>query len=244
MRTRQKIRMGITTASFILFPITFYYFSPVISIKGVYKGVIPGSILIFSGLFLISLVMGRAFCGWVCPAGGLQDIVGHFRLKKVNPVRINWIKYLIWIPWLSGILLFIKRKEGIHTVDFFYLTTHGFSIGDVYGLIIYTIVVSAFFILALIVGRRSACHTICWMAPFMIIGRVIAKTFHLPSLILKLSDSPCISCGTCTDSCPMSIQVMERVQQKKMEDSDCVLCGSCVDNCPSKTIQYSFGKIR
>ena len=241
MKTRQKIRLGIITVSFLLFPVTFYYFSPVISLSGAYSGIISGSIIIFAGQCFSSLVLGRAFCGWVCPAGGLQDITSRFRIKKVNPGKINWIKYLIWIPWLSGILLFIKKNKGITEVDFFYSTTHGFSVADINGLIAYIMVVFVFFLLALIIGRRSACHTICWMAPFMIIGKFLAKTFHIPSLILKLSDFPCISCGTCTNSCPMSIKVMERVHKNKMEDSDCILCGSCIDNCPSETIVYSFG---
>ena len=244
MKTPQKLRLGFISVSFMVFPVTIDYLSPVISLTGAYNGIISGSIIIFASQFLISLILGRAFYGWVCPAGGLQDITLQFRTRKVNPERINWIKYLVWIPWLSGILMFIKNAEGINKVDFFFSTNHGFSVTDLNGLIAYVLVVLIFFLLALIIGRRSACHTICWMTPFMIIGRFIAKALRIPSLKLKLSDSPCISCGSCTKSCPMSINVMERVHKEKMENSDCILCGSCVDNCSSKTIVYSFGIIK
>ncbi len=68
---RQRIRKAIILISFLLFPITLYYFSPVLIIQGAYEGVITGSFIVFSLLFLVSLSLGRGFCSWVCPAGGL-----------------------------------------------------------------------------------------------------------------------------------------------------------------------------
>ena len=243
MKTRQKIRLILLLISFMLFPVTIYYFSPILSIGGAFGGVLSGSIIVFASMFLVSLFLGRSFCGWLCPAGGLQEITSLFRTKPVKRRKINWIKYLIWVPWLSGIFLFIKRADGDLEVNFFYQTTYGFSVADVQGLFVYIIVIMTFFLLSLIIGKRSACHTICWMSPFMIIGRFLSRTLRLPSLKLKLSESPCISCSKCTKSCPMSIDVMNMVHTAKMENSDCIQCGSCVDNCPKKTIMYSFGSI-
>jgi len=72
MSTRQNIRRGIILFSFFLFPATFYYMSPYLVVDAAAKGIINGSFIMFALLFVSSLVLGRGFCGWVCPAGGCQ----------------------------------------------------------------------------------------------------------------------------------------------------------------------------
>ena len=89
--------------------------------------------------------------------------------------------------------------------------------------------------LAFFVGRRAACHTICWMAPFMIIGRWIRNRFGWPSLQLKVKTQDCTNCMTCSRYCPMSLDVNGMVQTGKMENTECILCGSCVDHCAPKS---------
>jgi polyferredoxin len=70
--TRQCIRRALILISFLLFPITLNYFSPYLIIDGASQGIINGSFVLFGLLFLSSLVLGRGWCGWVCPAGGLS----------------------------------------------------------------------------------------------------------------------------------------------------------------------------
>jgi len=81
---RQKIRKALIIVSFLLFPVTIYYFSPVLIIQGAMEGIIVGSFILFALLFASSLFLGRAFCGWLCPAGGLQEIcaISNDKLAK------------------------------------------------------------------------------------------------------------------------------------------------------------------
>jgi Pyruvate/2-oxoacid:ferredoxin oxidoreductase delta subunit len=95
--------------------------------------------------------------------------------------------------------------------------------------------------LAIAVGRRAGCHTVCWMAPFMMIGRWIRNQFPWPSLRLVADASACADCKKCTTNCPMSLDVNAMVQLGKMENVECILCGTCVDNCAKHAIRYSFG---
>ena len=60
---RQKVRRGLLLASLSLLPVTLYYFSPALSLQGAAAGVASGSILVFAGLFVSALFLGRAFCG-------------------------------------------------------------------------------------------------------------------------------------------------------------------------------------
>lgn len=237
---RQKIRKLLLLISFLLFPITLFYFSPVLIIAGGFQGIVTGCFLVFAALFLFSLFFGRAFCGWICPGGGLQECCRAVADKRVNGHRVNRIKYFIWVPWLLAIVFGFITSGGIRSVDFFYETDHGISVSGVEGYIVYLIVIALFVVLALTVGRRGACHSVCWMAPFMVIGTKIKDQLGYPSLQLKADHSKCVDCGRCTKHCPMSLDVAKMVKENQMQNSECILCASCVDFCQKDAIKMTF----
>ncbi|MBE3063832.1 MAG: 4Fe-4S binding protein, partial [Spirochaetes bacterium] len=210
------------------------------SLGGTAFGIVAGSLLIFAVQFLSSLFVGRLFCGWACPVGGLQEAVDLLRGKPVNRRRISWIKWLVWAPWVASLAFFALRAGGFTRVEVFYQTWHGISVADLPSLIAYAAVVALFLVLSLTVGRRAGCHAVCWMAPFMVIGRKIRNVFAWPSLRLGAEMERCTRCGTCSAQCPMSIEVRELVEKRDLETSDCILRGTCVDVCPRGVIRNSF----
>jgi len=147
---RQKTRKTIILISFLFFPATFYYLSPYLIIDATVKGIISGSFLFFAILFVSSLFLGRAFCSWVCPAGGLQDLIIEIKNKKVRKGKL--IKWIIWIPWITIIMILSLKNGGYHQIKPFYQTTYGFSIGDVFALITYLLVLMLIFVPAFLVG--------------------------------------------------------------------------------------------
>lgn len=235
---RQKIRTGIILFTFFLFPALFYYLSPYLIIDATSKGIVNGSFIVFTLLFISSLILGRAYCGWVCPAAGCQEALIKVRTKRVT--RGNFIKWIIWIPWIALIVVVAIKNQGYKKIDFFYQTTHGFSIGDFSSFMTYLFVLLLIVLPAFIVGRRSFCHHICWMAPFMIIGRKIRNLFGWRSLRLAAMPDQCVHCHTCTANCPMSLPVEQMVESNKMENTECILCATCIDGCKSKAIKYRF----
>lgn len=238
MSIRQKIRKAIILISFFLFPATFFYMSPYLIVEAAAEGIINGSFVMFSLMFLSALILGRGFCGWVCPAAGCQEAIFLARDRKVK--RGNYIKWLIWIPWISVIVVTATKAGGYKKLDFFYQTTYGLSIANVHALVIYLIVVLLVAAPTFIVGKRSFCHHLCWMAPFMILGRKIANISKWPSLRLAAKPQVCIQCHKCTENCPMSLPVESMVAKKQMESSECILCGTCVDGCNRGAITYIF----
>ena len=225
--------------SFFLFPATFYYLSPALIVQAAAKGIINGSFIMFGLLFVSSLVLGRAFCGWVCPGAGCQEPIFRVNDRPIN--RGNFIKWMIWIPWVGLITALVIRRGGYEKVDFFYETLHGLSISSVQGLVAYLMVLLILIVLpAFALGKRSFCHHLCWMAPFMIIGRKIRNAGGWPSLSLAAQPDKCTRCRKCTLNCPMSLPVMDMVGKREMENAECILCGSCIDGCDSETLRYKF----
>jgi len=240
---RQKVRRGIILTTFMLFPAIFYYFSPYLIIMGASEGIISGSMIVFLLLFLSALFLGRGFCGWFCPLAGMQEACFIARDKPVNN-KFNWIKYIIWFPWIGIIIYMAITAGGLTTIDFLYQTTYGFSINDAYALFIYLIVIVITLVLSFAVGKRAVCHYICWMSPFMILGRKIRNLFRWPALRLRADKEKCIDCFKCTKNCPMSLDVNGMVKDEKMENSECILCGTCIDSCKQEVINYTFSKCK
>lgn len=240
VRRRQKVRKALIVTSFLLFPVTFYYLSPILIIQGASEGIVVGSFIAFALMFLFSLVLGRAFCGWACPAGGMQELCFKLRDKKARGGKLNWIKYFIWVPWLGAIVAAAVSAGGFSRVDPFYQTYYGISIAGIQSIFILAIVLLVIFILAMVFGRRAFCHYGCWMSPFMVVGRKLRNSFRWPSLALVLEEDKCIDCKKCSKVCPMSLEVDTMVKAGNMENSECILCGMCVDNCPEDVISFTF----
>lgn len=241
--TRQNVRKLTLTISLLLFPVTLNFFSPYLIIQGASEGVITGSFLLFITLFLSSLIFGRAFCGWICPAGGLQEILFAVNNREGPGGKANWIKYIIWLPWVSAVLgVGFGVAGGFHSINPLYMTESGISTDEPMKYITYYMVVLIFFALALLFGKRAGCHTICWMAPFMVIGTWIQQRLHLPALHLKAEPAACTDCKTCERNCPMSLDVNRMVKAGDMRNSECILCGQCADGCKQSAIQFSWKK--
>ena len=237
---RQRIRNAIILFFFLTFPITLNYFSPYVIIDGIAQGIIAGSALMYTTQFLSALFLGRAFCGWVCPAGGLQDYCSTVNPKKAKNGKANWIKYFIWTPWIALIIFVGLKSGGIIKIDPFHLTSHGISVGEPLAYINYFFVVFLIVILSFIFGKRAFCHYGCWMAPFMVIGLKLRQILHVPSLRLKAISTNCNSCQRCNQVCLMSLNVNKMVFENKMDNNECILCGRCVDNCKQKAIYFKF----
>ena len=239
---RQKIRRACILISFLLFPITIFYMSPVLIIEGAARGILVGSFIVFGLQLLSGLIVGRAFCGWACPGAGLQEACSMVQNRRVRTGKADWVKYFIWTPWIAAIAIVAINAGGFHTVDPLFMTrkSYGISVGEPFNYIIYYSFVALITVLAFVVGRRAFCHYVCWMAPFMVIGRKVRNVFAWPTLRLKSEQDTCTNCGTCTKNCPMSLNVEQMVQTGNMEHSECILCGTCVDQCPTDTIRYSF----
>lgn len=237
--TRQRIRKGIVLLTFLSFPITMNFLSPYVIVDSAAQGIVNGSLIMFGLMFLSALFLGRAWCGWVCPGAGMQEILEPVNIRPVSN-KVDWIKWVIWIPWATLIAWLAMRAGGYSRVDFLYLTETGVSVDAPVKYIIYYGVVLIFVGLAAFVGRRAGCHTICWMAPFMMIGRWIRNRFDWASLRLVADSSACSDCKLCNKHCSMSLDVSAMALAGRMENSECILCGACVDHCAKKAIRYSF----
>ncbi|OQB28244.1 MAG: quinol dehydrogenase membrane component [Euryarchaeota archaeon ADurb.Bin190] len=238
---RQKLRKALIIFSFLLLPATFAYISCPIIIEAASKGIASGGLIIFILFFLSSLFLGRLWCGWLCPGGGLQEIYFQINNKPVKPGRLKWLKYLLFlviilVPLISA----INSAGGIEAIEPFYGTENGIAIARAGSHIIFFVQIAFFTVFAWLGGKRGFCHYFCPIAVIMILGRKMGNIFAWPALHLSEEKDRCTDCRRCSESCPMSLDVNDMVRQEKMENSECILCGCCVDHCPESAIRYAW----
>ncbi|MFX1605045.1 MAG: 4Fe-4S binding protein [Promethearchaeota archaeon] len=177
---RQRVRKGAIIGSFLLFPVIMNYFSPYLIIEVASVGIMNGSFIVFTLLFLSSLFLGRGFCGWVCPAGGLQEICFAVNDKRAEGGRRDWSKYACWLPWIVIIIGLIVMAGGFNSVNALFMMDSIISVDEPARYFIYYIIILLLLVPSIVIGKRAACHHICWMAPFMIVGSKIRNTIGWP----------------------------------------------------------------
>lgn len=236
---RQKVRKTILLISLLLFPITMWYFSPYLIIRGAMEHIINGSFIVFFSMLILSMLFGRIFCAYLCPMGGMQECIASINGKNTSG-KGYFSKYIIFGLWIASIIACYILGKGNFKIDFLYMTDHGISISQIGCYIIYYGIMILFFVPAIIFGKRFACHYFCWMAPFMVIGSKLGKFLHIPSLKIRGDKDKCISCGKCSKACPMSIDVKEEIKCGYIRTAECINCANCVDVCPKNVLHYSF----
>ena len=238
---RQKVRKCLLLISFLAFPITIWYFSPYLIINAAMEHIINGSFIVFVLMFVLSMFLGRVWCGYFCPAGGLQDCAQRINDSPAKQGKRDKIKYVIWTIWIIAVVVtFILGKNDV-TINPFFMTDHGISVSSIYNYVIYYGIIGLLVMPPLIHGRRATCHYICWMAPFMVIGSTVGRWLHLPQLHIEVETDKCIGCGRCNKSCPMGLDVRQMVSEGVYAKcTECIQCGACIDECPKKILHYRW----
>src|SRR3989338_8330581 len=78
----------------------FLEFDPLILVTTVLSAHAVQKAFYFSLIVIIAtLILGRVFCGWICPLGTLNNMVGTFKKRRAGIKAKDWfrVKYYILI---------------------------------------------------------------------------------------------------------------------------------------------------
>lgn len=178
------------------------------------------SMALSAGLGFAALFMGRFFCGYICPLGGLQDFFKYaankMGIKEIKfPTKAEGLKYIILLflmvlsifnkgnlvspysPWLAYLNIFTAFK---------------FQRGTL--ILVLIIVISLF-------GRRIFCRYFCPLGAFQ------SLLYALGPLKIKKGDC---DCSSCLRACPVGEE--DRISPESKDLSpECVNCLKCVKAC-------------
>lgn len=192
---------------------------------------------------LLAFIAGNFFCGWFCPLGTLQEILGKigslFVRKKLRlPVRFQryaqFSKYILMLAILLFAALGIMRMEDANALPLDAYQSF-FAVFDGNPL---TTLAAAFLIVMLALALfvdRPFCNYLC----------VNSIEYAVPSctriFTVKRDPSVCIECGACDRACPMNIRVSKAVELRNLQ---CINCFECINACPARgALGYGWAKI-
>jgi len=202
------------------------------------RAVLQGMVFSFI-MLLATLVLGRFFCGWICPLGTAIDWTGALRKKKtflnsraaggMRAVKF-YILGLVAVFSLFGVQAStILDPLGIMARFIFLTLAPALEMGIYYlmesGAVLLLFVLICFSALFI---SRFWCRAVC---PLGALYALVAKFSLLERKITK-----CDSCGTCVGNCRMGA-IKEDAGYIKEE---CILCMDCVYDCPRNATKFTW----
>lgn len=220
----------------------------ILTTHALYKGLLWGL-----ATFILTVLFGRFFCGWVCPFGSLHHFIGflaHRRVKQSAKIRINGyhplqrIKYILLLMFLGAaaypsdhaILLtglldpisLISRSFNLFVVPVADTVAHITSVKErMYqgGWLIFMVFFAA--ILGNLLMPRLYCRFICPL------GALLGLISRLAVWRIGKMEKQCSDCKMCERHCEGGCDPSTNIRV-----SECVLCCNCIDPCPDKIITY------
>lgn len=188
------------------------------------------SVILMSIIFILAILFGPVFCGWVCPLGSMQEWIGklgrkifkqkfnHFIPSKIDNI-LRFLRYgvLIWVVFViakSGQLLFANVDP--------YNAMFTFWSGEV---AVPAVIILIITLLSSLFIERPWCKYAC---PY---GALLGLSNKIRILKIRRNADTCISCKKCDQNCPMNIPISNH---DVIKHHQCISCFECTSerSCP------------
>ncbi len=194
-------------------------------------------------LVLLTLIMGRSFCSWICPFGTWLDGVGALKKNKreipdayiVNALRDRTIKY--------GFLLgFLLASVAFGSYFFCAICPIGAAArfaGPAFMGIPVLMLLPLFFF----VGFSYVAYAYeprMWCKYYCPLGGFLALLDRLSYHRVYIEPHTCIECRRCEEVCPMDIEIVEETRFKLLQDPEVREAIGATDDNPDPLYNTNF----
>ena len=211
-------------------------------------------------IFGTAIVLGRAFCGRVCPVGFVQDLFVPIARRFGSKISKEQNKSLYYtgLFFLSLFLILIASigaevAAGVKSLEELSRSLRApYTVIDPANtaisiaikasfrdsrtaykkLAIIRIFVFALFLYLLVRVPRGRCRRFC---PLGLLMSLVSK-YSL--VVVKIDPLRCTQCGKCVRACPMGVDLLD--YKYTVRDPLCILCLDCVDACPEGAIKVAI----
>ncbi|HEX3659874.1 MAG TPA: 4Fe-4S binding protein [Acidobacteriaceae bacterium] len=192
----------------------------------------PAAMFLLIAFLLMSVLLKKAFCSWLCPVGTLSEFLWKlgrrfFGRNLVPPrwldVSLRSLKYIL-LAFFVGVIGYMSAAA----LAGFMMTPYGL-IADVKMLDFFrTLTVTGIIVLGVLAGlslfiQNFWCRYLC---PY---GALMGLVSLLSPTKIRRDTEACIDCGKCSKACPAHVRVDQLV---RVRSAECSACLACVASCP------------
>lgn len=209
--------------------------------SGTFVQKIHQSAFVLMGLgFLLAVLFGPVFCGWVCPLGSIQEWFGKigraiFKRKynhMIPPQIDRWLRYLrygvlVWVIYATATSFSLWFEAYDPYFALFNFWSSEVAVGG--------LVVLGITLLGSLLVERPWCKYAC---PY---GAVLGVFNLFRIFSIRREEGICKMDGACNRACPMNIEVSS---VKVVRDHQCISCMECTTeaSCPfADVVAFSTG---
>lgn len=180
--------------------------------------------ILFGFILLSTLLVGRFYCGWLCPFGALQELLGKPKARmRIFPGKERYLRYVKYF-FLWGFLFtaLMWRNPSLANYEPFptLFTLQGSSLRWVYvGLVLG---LGVFF-------SRLWCRYLCPS------GAALASISCLARRKLQVTQG-CQGCRGCVGVCPVGAIEITSEGRARINFPECIRCNRCLEVCPQGAI--------
>jgi len=184
----------------------------------------------------ITLLLGRVFCSWMCPAYLLFEITGALRrilrMADIQPASVSFSPRNKYLFLVVGLLLAVLTATPIFSLIYPPAVISRLAHAWIFGTAATTMLCILGLIIAfeLFVSPRWWCRTMC---PG---GALYALLGWARPVRIKLRRSQCTGCRECIPVCPEGLNPI--TQSSSIE---CDNCGVCLRHCGPDALVYTIG---
>lgn len=192
----------------------------------------PAAVIIFVTVIILSLLLRRSFCSWICPVAIISEVswkVG-FRLFRRNwrlpgwlDVMLRGVKYslLLFFVYFIAIAMSSDALSGFLQSDYHMIADVGLMDFFLHMSPVALCVVLLLLIVSFVL-RNPLCRYLC---PY---GALLGLIAMLSPMRVTRSTERCVSCGVCSQVCPTYIDVMHK---SSVASPECIACWRCISHC-------------
>lgn len=168
------------------------------------------------------LVVGPAWCSWLCYIGAWDDRAAHARRRPGTLPA--WRRHARWIVLVLVLgTAFALGRLGVDGITAGWLAA-GFGLVGVGIMVVWS--------------RRTGHMTHC--TAWCPMGWFATRLGKVSPWRLRISDG-CTDCGACTTACRYDALYPADVLRREPGEA-CTLCGDCLSRCPTGSIEYRWLK--
>lgn len=204
----------------------------------------PAAVVIFVTVVILSWLLRRSFCSWVCPIGTISEWLwklGFSRLRRnrLPPVLfdkgLRGIKYLLMTYFVATAVAWsLPLLQQFLGSDY-----HAMSDAKLIALFrspsLTTLAVVGLLLILSLLFRNPFCRYLC---PY---GALLGLVALLSPLAVRREQKKCVSCGVCNQVCPSRLDIMHA---ERVNHAECIGCWRCISHCRVHTAlsMTVFGK--